>query len=123
VAPEFAFALAGALGTELSDRLRPRYPLARWAETRSLRVSFGARRRRATQLGIKANAELPLLKANPQFVLLPVALLSASSLIAPRFGARRSLVDLASTLGIAVATHWSWRRAGLPTRPPGTYRA
>ena len=122
-AAEIALALTSAAGTELVERMRASYPLAPWARMAVMEIALPARRQRAKDLGLGPNDELPLLRASPIGLQLPLLfVLPIAGWAARRLGVRPALVTLLVYLSMSAASHASWRRAGLPTSPAGRYR-
>ena len=118
-----SFALLTAARIELLDLLGLPPALTMWIGFTPVSYTEPLRRRQALALGIGRNDELPLLRARADRAscsAIPVVALAGVA--ARRIGVRTSLISLATSISIAALRRYDWRRAGLPTRPPGRGR-
>jgi hypothetical protein len=120
---ELSFALLRAAEAELFEWLGASEWVLVWGVRRRYRTIEALRKRRAAELGLGPNAELPLLRAGVGRLTWALPLVGLSTVLARRRGVRPSLITLTASLASDAITRSNWRRAGLPTRPAGRGRA
>jgi hypothetical protein len=121
---ELWFTLLAAAEIEFMERLGLSEWLTLLAWRSRARVRDGLAKRRAIELGLGRNDELPLLRADPSRISCAAApVIAGAGAVARRRGMRTSLAMLASGPLFELLRRYGWRRAGLPTKRRGRRRA